>query len=123
MITLRPVPLRGRAGRIAAAAATAKGTVTLWREWAGQREVSPLGTPGPWTHQRAPSGFAICLIAKALFLLRRAFAHSERSHHSVLAVERHRVGEAPPCDRESIGVALICLRNQGAVVAPAVCSW
>jgi hypothetical protein len=72
-----------------------------------QQEVGLLGTLVPPTRQRPLSGFAICLIANALFSPHRVFSQSERSHHSTSAAERHRVGEAPPCDRESIMVALI----------------
>jgi hypothetical protein len=44
---------------------------------------------------------------EAQFSLHRAFSQSERSHRSASAAKRHNRREAPPCDRESIGVALV----------------
>jgi hypothetical protein len=67
----------------------------------------PARDPGPWTRQKPLSGFVICLIMKALFSLRCAFTHSERPRRSTSVAERHDTGDAPPCDRESIGVALV----------------
>jgi hypothetical protein len=103
-----------------------------WACW-GPRVPGPIRGP--------PSGFAICLIVKALFSPRRAFAQSERSHRPAVfslhrafaksersyrpasAVERYSVREAPPCDRESIGVAwaLPCKKCAAAVLV--ACSW
>jgi hypothetical protein len=63
----------------------------------------------------------ICLIMKVLLSLRSVLALSERLRRVVSIVGRHSVRRATLDDRESIGVALVCPRNEDAAAAPAVC--